>query len=431
MKHPAFLKRLLSALTALVTAFTIITCCGPTVRLEASSQEELEQKLKDIDKKISASKDKIKDTEKDIEKEEENRDAIREQIDSTEEYINTLIELIEDYDTQIESLENEISILEGEIEIQKIRISDKHDEIEKNTYLYGERLRAMYLSGNDSVASILMGSSNFFDMLMRLEWVKRVADYDANLIDRLTEMKEEYEAQQLQLENNMAALEETVEITEGKKAEQENLKAEADDRLEELNRLCRESEGVIEQLEGLVDDFNDDIETYKKQQDEIEEEIQEIIRAKSRAQYMGDLPEGTFLWPAPGNQVISSPYGRRDGESHKGIDIRAGKGDDITAANSGIVIKVNNSCTHNYGKHGSCGCGGGFGNYCIIDHGGGYSTLYGHATKITVKEGDHVTTGDVIGYVGSTGWSTGYHLHFEIRVNGERLNPESFDLLRY
>ena len=90
-----------------------------------------------------------------------------------------------------------------------------------------------------------------------------------------------------------------------------------------------------------------------------------------------------------------------------------------------------NTCTHNYGKQGSCGCGGGYGNYCIIDHGGGYSTVYAHATEIIVKEGQQVSTGDVIGYVGSTGESTGYHLHFEVRIDGERKNPESFNLLKY
>ena len=95
-----------------------------------------------------------------------------------------------------------------------------------------------------------------------------------------------------------------------------------------------------------------------------------------------------------------------------------------------MVIFVYNGCTHDYGKSRSCGCGGGFGNYCIIDHGGGYATLYGHSKEIIVEEGDHVTTGDVIGYVGSTGYSTGAHLHFEVRVDGERLDPESFNLIK-
>jgi murein DD-endopeptidase MepM/ murein hydrolase activator NlpD len=118
----------------------------------------------------------------------------------------------------------------------------------------------------------------------------------------------------------------------------------------------------------------------------------------------------------------------RWGSYHKGIDIYSQniRGANIIAAASGTVILVSNTCTHDYGKTYSCGCGGGYGNYCIIDHGNGYWTLYGHSEGITVTQGQEVQQGDVLGTVGSTGHSTGPHLHFEVRINGVAQNPSDY-----
>ena len=138
--------------------------------------------------------------------------------------------------------------------------------------------------------------------------------------------------------------------------------------------------------------------------------------------------ESQFAWPVPGFYYISTPYGSRWGSTHGGIDIAGGgiSGAPVVASRSGTVIYVSNGCSHNYGKSSSCGCGGGYGNYCIIEHDGTYSTVYGHMASVNVSYGQQVNQGDVIGYVGSTGWSTGYHLHFEIRVNGSRVDPSGY-----
>ena len=138
-------------------------------------------------------------------------------------------------------------------------------------------------------------------------------------------------------------------------------------------------------------------------------------------------PSG-FVWPTPKNSYISSPFAQRWGTQHKGIDISGIEimGADVVASKSGTVTYVSNSCTHNYAKTSSCGCGGGYGNYVIIQHDGTYSTLYGHMTSASVSVGDYVQQGDIIGTVGSTGWSTGAHLHFEVRVNGTQQDPLGF-----
>lgn len=133
-----------------------------------------------------------------------------------------------------------------------------------------------------------------------------------------------------------------------------------------------------------------------------------------------------YEWPVPGHYTLSSVWNEdRDTYNHGAIDISDGSimNAEVVAAESGTVVLSNSDCTHNYGKDGSCGCGGGYGNYLMIDHGNGKATLYAHLTSLNVSSGDYVQKGQLIGYVGSTGWSTGPHLHFETRLNGEKYNP--------
>ena len=425
MKFRSFLRRTAVFCTAAAIALcAFMYSASDVINVSADEQADLEKKLEDNKAKQKELENKISSTRGDIKKEEENQEAIEEQIDTVEEYLVTLIDLINDYQDQIDALEAEITVLEADIAIQERKIENKKSEVDDIAYRYGQCLRSMYISGNDSVASIILGSNDFFDMLMRMELVKRIANYNDTLIQSLRDTVDEYEAAELVLENQQAALEETKEITKSKKREEEARKAEWEEELERLNGLYSESKKALKELEDKKAAYQRDMETYEKEQKKLQGDIERIIREKKRAEYIGDLEKGTFLWPCPGHFTISSPYGSRWGTTHRGIDISASQGSDITAANSGEVIFVNNSCSHNYGKSRSCGCGSGFGNYCIIDHGGGYTTVYGHATKIIVSEGQMVKTGDVIGYVGSTGDSTGFHLHFETRIDGDRVDPQ-------
>lgn len=137
---------------------------------------------------------------------------------------------------------------------------------------------------------------------------------------------------------------------------------------------------------------------------------------------------GGYVWPVPGHYELSSVWNEdRTTYNHGAIDISDGSimNATIVAAESGVVVLSNDVCDHNYAKEGSCGCGGGYGKYLMIDHGGGKATLYAHMTSLTVSSGDYVQKGQVIGYVGTTGWSTGPHLHFETRLDGEKYNPMS------
>ncbi len=434
MRAKVILKRLAAFLIALAICLTTFVCTDFNTVSADSSQKELEDKLKDIGKQLEEVEDAIKETKNDISKEKEHQENIQKQIDSTEEYLRTLTDLIAEYNMQIEALESQIVIRQNEVAETEALIAEQQAKIDENIEIYKRRLRAMYLSGNDSVASILMGATDFFDMLMKIELVTRVADYNNNLIEKLLTLKDEFEKTKLELEEKVNLLQSDITDIETKRADVEVLSAEWDEKLEDLEDLYSESKAHIQDLKDKQEAYEEDKEYLEDQEEKLEEEIQKIIREAERKEYLGDLEEGTFLWPVSGFYYISSPYGSRWGTKHRGIDIAGSgiKNAKITAANSGEVIYVYNGCDHNYGKKKGkwCGCGGGFGNYCIVDHGGGYTTVYGHAKEIVVKKGQKVTTGDLLGYVGTTGNSTGYHLHFEIRVDGDRLDPESFNLIK-
>lgn len=427
----SLIKRILSLLTALILVMTMIGYTDTTVITHADKQADLEKELADLKEQQDKYENLLESAKDDLYEERQYQKTITAQIETTEEYIRTLVELMNEYDAEIAGIEAEIALIELDILETQQLINEQKAEIDENIELYEQRLRALYLSGNDSVASIILGATDFFDMLMKIELVTRVARYNDTLIQGLIDLKDSYENNQLMLEGKIAERELAIAEVDNKKADTALLKADWESQLADLNALYEQSDERIEELKDERDAYEENLEEIEKEAEKLEEEIQKIIAEKARANYMGDLPEGSFLWPVPGYYYVSSEYGYRWGKLHKGIDIAGSgiKGEPITAANSGEVIFVINNCNHNYGKKKSCGCGGGYGRYCIIDHGGGYTTLYAHATDIIVKEGDHVTTGDVLGYVGSTGYSTGWHLHFEIRIDGKAKDPRKFDLI--
>lgn len=476
------MKRILAFSIAVITSMTVLAGGAKPVLNQqpasAESQEikenknkissakskisELEEKQAELDKKISSTKD-------DINKEEENQAAIQEQIETVQETILTLEDSISD-------LENEIAGLEEDIAKSEIKIKNKKAEIDEGVDDFKQRMRAMYISGSSSYSDILIGATDFYDMLMKIELVKRVADHDNTMIDGLVELKDQYEAQEAELENSKAELETNKTDLEEQKTYHQEQKAK-------LDELYEQSQAVIDQLEAdkqayeenkaQIDkeqaDFEAQLQKLYKEQEAIkakeaeaarkaEEERQRKLQEQQQQQQQQQSSNGNstssnaggntsnsgqsstnngdygyqnksqFTWPVPGYYHISYGVGWRWGAYHKGIDIWSPgiRGAKICASAPGTVIQVSNTCPHDYGKNYSCGCGGGYGNYCIIDHGNGYWTLYGHSQHMNVSVGQHVEQGEVLGLIGSTGHSTGDHLHFEVRLNGVAQNPSNY-----
>ena len=476
MKRKYRLKAVVSFALALVIC-TGAAGQGQTLREAAASEaqqnqqdiEDKKSKISDLEKKQEELDEKIASTKDDISAHEENQQAIQEQIETVSETIATLSESITELDKKIERLGADI------IEQEKA-VAEKKQEIDQGIDDFKGRLRALYIAGSDSYADILLGADDFYDMLMKMELIKRVTDHDNNEIDRLIAIKNDYEAQLGVLEQNQEELKTSNDELKARKEKSEAQK-------KKLASLYQQSEKIIQELQKTEEAYEKNKEKLQSERDKFEEDLQALYKkeearkqrekaeaeAKAEAerqlraqqqqaeqqqqqqqqQDMGSSDSYTepdedddeeeftapssstgFIWPVPGHYGITSYMGWRWGAYHKGIDISdwGVRGANVVAAASGTVLVADGYCTHDWGKDGSCGCGGGYGNYVIIDHGNGYWTLYGHMKQnsVAVTPGQHVEQGQKIGQVGTTGWSTGDHCHFEVRLNGNPVDPTQY-----
>lgn len=292
----------------------------------------------------------------------------------------------------------EVTDVKADIE----RISKEIDDIEQNyedkTELFKTRMRIMYQNMNASPLETFVESKSFSEFYSKMQFLSLIKENDEKLIREIALGKENTELQKqtkmLELDQKVTQLKNlNVKVTDIKtsRAKAESEIEASKSRLKELEKKEDEMIALSKQLEAQITKLMD-----------------------SKTKYAG----GVMKWPTPGYTRVSSPYGMRIHpiykvkKMHTGIDIDAPSGAKIVAANSGKVILA--------------GWNGGYGNCVIIDHGGGLATLYAHQSKILVSVGDKVEKGETIGKVGSTGLSTGPHLHFEVRKNGKTENPQNY-----
>ena len=304
-----------------------------------------------------------------------------------EEEIKQLIRDIENLGDQIAQKENDIAIIEKQLEeaIEECNIQEEN---------YHTRVKLMVEQGETSYLEIILDSTSFVDLFERMEIVNAVAEYDKTLWEELKAKKEE-------IQKKRDLLVEEKENLETMKKNSETRRANLESKLQQNKELRQKILGEMDKLEA----------EFQRQR-----QIEEAAWAQAGGRVgSGQFVGGKFLFPTS-TQLITSYFGYRihpiygTQRFHSGVDIGAGMGESIRAANDGTVI-VSGFNT------------GGYGNYIMIDHGGGYVTLYAHNSSNSVSVGQKVTKGQVIGFVGSTGASTGPHLHFEVRINGSAVNP--------
>ena len=302
---------------------------------------------------------------------------------------------------EIELLLERIEILEAEIVAKIARIEEKQREYDKNYAHFLVRLRNMQLNGDITQLGAILGADSFANYLATNEMMARVAAYDQRLMERV---REEHRA----LEQEKANLEEALAMVEADRVETEDKRRE----------LSVQQQSAVLKIQSLADmeaQFRADLAANQRLSREAQEELARVFAEIEylKNPYVG----GEMGWPVPGFSRISSYFGWRFGGSdyHTGIDIYGSNihGKPVVAANHGTVARVN----HSYSP------GRGYGIFVIIDHGGKVTTLYAHLSSISVTQGQEVRRGDEIGRIGSTGWSTGPHLHFEIRENGTAKDP--------
>ena len=393
------LKRILAVIlsvTAVATSMTVMNVSAALSKSELQSNiNELEAKSKKLESEIS---------------------GLQGQINAQEKLKSAIEQKIAVVQQQINLCNSEISKINSTIAANNAEIEKKNQEIEADKLSFKKRLRAIYMSDYDSNVKVLLGAENFSDFLQLSQLTASVSARDKLLIEQLVDAIKVLEKKQ---EENNKLLEEQVEI-----------KKVIAQKQAELEKESNEIQSVINRIDADQSKLESDNAAIEKQI----KDYQSALASQASAGNTSFVYDGgSFLWPVPSSQRITAGYQSNDSVHkgrHNGIDIGASNGAPIIAISDGVVVKSNNSCTHNYGKSGSCGCGGGYGNYVTINHGTKdgktYVVTYGHMSSTAVSTGATIKKGLVIGYVGSTGWSTGFHLHFGMAVNGAWVNPMNF-----
>ena len=307
---------------------------------------------------------------------------------------------------EIENIDKQIAYYDQEIAQKEAEQAEAEANEQAQYELFCQRVRAMEEEGTVSYWSILFNSESFSEMLDRLADIDAVMDYDNQVMDELIAIREEIIALRTQLETSRAEEQAARDQQAAKQAEQQAKVAEAQELLDQINADVAEVNRQLDAESEAAAEIQAEIAQKQKQLEE--QRRQNNITIDS---------ETSYLWPLPGYYRLSSLFGYRihpitgEAHSHTGIDIPAPGNTPILACKSGQVV----TSAYHYS----------YGNYVVIDHGNGNSTLYAHMSSRAVSEGDMVTQGQTIGYVGTTGSSTGNHLHLEVRDNYTRVDPES------
>lgn len=385
-KKSKLIKSISMILTACMLTISLSGYMGAQSPASADVISELEAKIAAREKEQKELQAKIAASAKKQDAEKEKQVLLSKEIESVESQLS-------DYSRKIEVVEQNISDKEAEIAQKLIEIDDNEEK-------FAQRVRVMYMQGkSSSTLATLLSAESFAQFLNNAEILKRISESDRDLISVLANQKEELNTAKTELEAQREDYLATKSSYESKSASLDAMYA-ASESAEAAQKLAEKKY----------------YEEFQKNKAQIEQDEKDLAAAIAAAGNDGEAP-GAFIWPLPNNRTISSGYGWRTlwgkKEMHLGIDIPAGAGTNILASAAGEVIVVQKSNT-------------GYGWRVVINHGGGYSTLYAHTSRIDVSVGQHVEQGDVIAGVGTTGASTGNHLHFEVRVNGKQDNPLNY-----
>jgi len=348
---------------------------------------------------VNALKDKSQEIKNQI-------DEANKEMQEVKDELSKNLQELQSLDEKIKTMQDELQVLNTEIEKLNNEISQKQKELEEAEKKYNtqkqlleERLVILYEEGEVQYLDVLFNSSSMTEFISNYFLVTEIITYDTELLESVENQKKEIENTKNTLNNKKEQLvvksqdkQKTAKVLSNTKVVRESY----------ISKLSEEEK----QIQSKIDEYNKSFEA-------IEAEI--ALLAKQDSSVGKDYIGGVMAWPVPGYTRITSKYGMRTHpitgvyKLHSGIDVGAPTGANFIAAQTGVVSKA--------------GYGSGYGNMVIINHGGGVQTLYAHGSKILVQTGQLVSKGDPVLKVGSTGYSTGPHAHFEVRVNGKTVDP--------
>lgn len=439
-------------LLCLLLCFCLIF--GAALNAAAQTEEELQQNVEDIQQEIEqqqqaldqlnesaqAQKQELQKLEDELDEVESEAAELQAQVHNTNEKIVKLTDLYNELTDEIE--EKNKSIVRTTATIKETEKS-----IEKGKADLAAKLRSAYINGNESTLEILMGAENLASFLTRLELMKRTSENDKKMIvdfekkvTTLNKAREKLEKDKATIEEDQKKVSETKKEYVVRKNELEVKQKEYKSKIAEVEKRYSKVEAYIEEIDREGAAYQSYIDELERKEAEASQELEEFIKnylaenpplstdnnevEDSSSSSSGDgyyQSNDTWAWPiGDRDYVITSYYGYREsifGEDpfHGAVDISGGNfyGTSIYAARAGTVIR---SSSETYG----------YGNCVVVDHGDGFVSLYAHNSYNAVSVGDYVQKGQLVAYAGSTGYSTGPHLHYEIRYNGETVNPANY-----
>lgn len=407
-------KNLVKVFCVILSAFMV---------LSSSISVYADKSVSDLNKEIDNINEYNEELEKDLEK-------LEGQVEDKQAYVNILMKKVDALKDKLDVLEESKSALESEIDkieadieqtVKEIdaaqkEIDAKEKEFEGIYYEYCQRLRAMYISGNVTTLEILLESGDIGSVLTRAEMVKCVSEQDSDTLDALMKKMQEIQDKKHEIEKNKLALEENKKTLDTRK---EELQASIDDysaSKKELDAEVDECNAAIRSLSSSQSEIKETISANNKEKEELENAINEALSgSNANKPGNGNYNPGTgqLAYPTSYRDISAGYPNYSSGAYHGGVDWPCPTGTAVHAADSGVVV-IAKRLTYSYGQ------------YIVIDHGNGLSTLYAHNSSLCVSVGDKVSKGQLISYSGSTGNSTGPHLHFEVRLNGTKVNPMNY-----
>jgi murein DD-endopeptidase MepM/ murein hydrolase activator NlpD len=363
------------------------------------------ERKQSVDARIAALGEQVAETQRE-------EASLRAQVESTSAEIRSLAQRVSDISTELEPLERELELRRERLrrlnelfrlQTERLRLLRRQHSIA--LHRLGDRVDRLYRQEQVDTLSLLLSSTSFTDALDLFDYLRRIADEDKRVANEVGAAKKRVRAQR-----------EETRTTRKRHRQETRVVAVRVDQIHSLrDRLAASRSGLVAaqvqrqqdlaELSAAEREHLAEMEALQQVSAELAAKIQ---AAQAAAGTGGGSPSASgYVWPVLG--PVTSPFGWRWGRMHEGIDIGAASGTPIRAAAAGTVIYA--------------GWLGGYGNLTVIDHGGGVATAYGHQSSLAAGNGTYVAQGQVIGYVGSTGHSTGPHLHFEVRVNGVPQDP--------
>ena len=419
------MKNRLKIITAIM--LTLIFCMQPVCNVQATEESNL-----------SEAQQEKKTLENDLQKAKELIDSLKGSKEDIQSEVEKLDKQLNEISGKVKELESQLSKKRQEIANTESALNKAKEQEKKQYRNMKKRIQFMYENGQTSYVEMLLSADSFTDFLNAVEYITQISQYDRKMLKEYQNMQVTIADTQKTLETDYASLQSLQAKVQEEKQAVAALESAKKGELNDVADDLTDAQTVAKAYEAEIQAQNEVIaqiqaaqkraaeQQVAQQQAQAAEENQGATDAAGENQNTAQnttpsgngQSTGTMMWPCPSSKRVTSDYGPRTSptngasSNHKGIDIGAAYGADIVAADGGTVLVAT------YSSSG--------GNYVIIDHGGGLCTVYMHASALYVSEGDTVSAGDTIAAVGSTGFSTGPHLHFGVIVNGSYVNPSGY-----